>query len=232
MNNYNFPFQKYEIDLTNQTFENRLINLSGNILIVANNIVPVGIDSQNNFVKPSIKFNTQGSPKIELNPFSVFQVNFERLFLDSYLPFTDQIKEKLTSTKLILLSSNIENINLMNFRTVDSFQVSGELDPLDILKNAITLTIPSGAKNASVAIKYNTDATDFKLNIRAFSHYQNSLTNEIGYNRLVEEVQDGTNYELLYSFPCEAYATINLFVSNINGSPTFFDFNFNFIFTE
>ena len=228
MNNYNFPFQKYEIDLSNQTLENRLINLSGNILIIPNNIIPIGYDSTNStFVKPTIKFNTLDSPAIELQPFSVFEVNFERIFLNSFHIFYST-PDPVEGSKISLLSSNIENINLLNFRRFYPFKISTTQSLNLTGTKFIRILVPSGAKNVSIALNYTTDA-NFTAIITGYIYRENGQY-FAGNQKLVQETITNQVSNVIYNLECADYDYIEIEIYNITG--TYLTLDYSLIFTE
>ena len=150
--NYSFPFQKLELDLGPETFSDKELNLSGSILVVPNNIVPVGYNTSNaQIVKPTIKFNTKTSPELELQPFSIFQLNFERIFLNSFPILGDD--SNIKSTKLVFLSSTISKVDIFNFRNSVPFKISN-VTALDVVAgvSSIPFYVPSGAKNLTLSL--------------------------------------------------------------------------------
>ena len=74
-NNFYFPFQKFEIDLANANNEKQ-INISGNLLIIANGIIPIGVNTADDqVISPALKLNSKSSQNILIEPYTILRSN-------------------------------------------------------------------------------------------------------------------------------------------------------------
>lgn len=164
-----FPFTRFEIDLTDQTYQDFEINLDGQILIVANNIIPMGYPG---LVRPTLTFDERTSPQIDIMPFSVFRFKYSKLWLNSTRIADNAGINVLhdVATNLVLLSSKSPGDLMTNFRDNLVWQIGNSSTAVVADGNSFEIPVPLGASICSIALGQDTIAGGIpSLEVRGIS---------------------------------------------------------------
>jgi hypothetical protein len=151
-----FPFTRYELDITTVARTDYEINLVGEILVIANNIIPVGLPTVS---RPTIKFDERSGPEIDIMPFSVFRFPFKKLWLNSSRIADGAgvgVDHDIT-TNLIMYAGKRRQDLVANFRDGLPFTLARS-DSSAVAAQTIEISVPLGAKSCSFALTQNTIA--------------------------------------------------------------------------
>jgi len=156
-------FTKHEVDITTVTNVNKTINIVGNLLMITNNIIPVG-GQANALVKPTIRFNSMSAKPLDLLPFGIFRFVYGSVYINSTM-ITNIAGDMNVYTPLVLYSSYSKDTQVFNFRDSQDCLIGRNPGVQVNAGYAFTVPIPLGAKSCILNVINNGAVPDVTVSI-------------------------------------------------------------------
>ncbi len=143
------------------------INIRGQLFSVVDNIVPSTPITNYPSGLPFIRFNDVQSDPLELAPFSIFKLDYSRIFIDVITTLINNTFPRTYSTKPTLISSGIAGVDIKNFRTNGKYIIGRNGSTAFSANSTETLNfpVPVGSKRCTVLGIFTVGAGDMTITI-------------------------------------------------------------------
>ena len=118
------------------------------------------------------------------------------------------------STPLVLLASNINSVDIFNFRSNNLFKIWNK-NSISIgagVQGTYPFYVPIGAKKVSISFSFNTSVGNEQLLIERFTTERESFV-AVGLETIVGVTLSSSDSFLIYEFDCSDYDGINIAIT-------------------
>lgn len=169
-----YKFTRHEVDLSLVSNVNREIIVSGNLLVVSNNLISMG-GAANDPITPTIQFNDLNAPPLNILPFSIFRLPYGKVIINSAAIVTSSTDLNIADP-LILYSALTDDINIFNFRDSSTFILAQNPGSQVNVNRAFNIPIPIGASSCILTAANNGAVADVVMTVQLYHRNMTYIT--------------------------------------------------------